>query len=496
MSQAEIRIWSDRPEAVINPDIYGHFAEHIGRCVYEGIWVGPESRIPNDGGIRLDVIAALKQLRAPVVRWPGGCFADVYHWRDGIGPIENRPSTVNIWWKQTEPNTFGTDEYMRFCRAVGCESYICVNVGSGSPREALDWLEYCNFGGDSTLTAMRSRNGSPEPYGVKYWGVGNENWGCGGRFTATDYATEYTRFSSYMRQLDPSIALIACGYSPCDANPSLHAWNHDFCNTMRQPDLIDLLSVHRYFSRGQGAAFSDSEFHALFGDLHAMERDLLQTEQLLAYFYPDKHVGIAVDEWGVWHPSAVVDNGTEQESTLRDAVFAGACLNLFNRHARHVTMANLAQTVNVLQCVAITRGSRMCLTPTYHVFDMMRPHMGAKALTHEVLCDAYDARPVNIHKPMPVPVLSTSVSRQGRKLLLTVANQTIDKDIEARVCLRDARIASATVRALQADDPRIANTIDHPSAITPGKPGTVGEKGEVVYVFPRHSFTAMRITLE
>ena len=213
MSDAAIRIWTGLPKASINPNIYGHFAEHIGRCVYEGIWVGKDSRIPNEDGLRLDVLAALKQLRAPVVRWPGGCFADAYHWQEGIGTQDERPQTANVWWRQVDPNTFGTDEFIRFCRAVGCEPYICLNVGTGTPQEAMEWLEYCNFAGDSTLAQMRAENGTEAPYGVKYWGVGNENWGCGGRFTARDYAKEYTRFASYLRQTDPAIELIACGYA-------------------------------------------------------------------------------------------------------------------------------------------------------------------------------------------------------------------------------------------------------------------------------------------
>jgi len=242
VSDATIRIWTQLPTATINSNIYGHFAEHLGRCIYEGIWVGEKSKIPNEGGLRLDVLAGLKQLRAPVVRWPGGCFADAYHWRDGIGPQDKRPETVNIWWKQSEPNTFGTDEFMRFCRAVGCEPYICLNVGSGSPQEAVEWLEYCNFGGDSTLTRMRAKNGSREPYAVKYWGVGNENWGCGGRFTAVDYAKEYMRFATYLRALDSSIELVACGTNPCTPNVALARWNHDFCHEMVYADLIDHLS--------------------------------------------------------------------------------------------------------------------------------------------------------------------------------------------------------------------------------------------------------------
>ncbi len=496
MSQAHIRIWTELPAARINPNIYGHFAEHLGRCIYEGIWVGPKSRIPNDKGVRLDVLAALKQLRAPVVRWPGGCFADAYHWRDGIGPAKSRPETVNIWWRQNDPNSFGTDEFMRFCQAVGCAPYICMNVGSGTPQEALEWLEYCNFGGDTTLTRMRADNGSPEPYGVKYWGVGNENWGCGGRFDARDYAKEYTRFATYLKALDLEIELIACGFSPYGGNPKWDNWNHDFCHQMRHADLIDHLSIHRYFARGAATSFSDAEFRAVFGDLITLEKDIQATDRLLGYFYPDRFVGLIIDEWGMWHPSAVVDNGLEQESSLRDALLAGACLNLFNRYAHRVTMANIAQTINVLQSVANTDGSKMYLTPTYHVFDMMRSHMGALVLTQDVQCDHYESHPVALSQKHPVPELSVSSSQSGNKVFLSVVNQTLDKDIEAVVQITDGRIASVSGKVLHADDPRDTNSFEHPKRITPKRLKVEAGPEGVSHVFQAHSFTTLTCTLE
>ena len=496
MSDGCLRIWADLPGPTINPNIYGHFAEHLGRCVYEGIWVDPKSRIPNESGLRLDVLAALKQLRAPVIRWPGGCFADNYHWRDGMGETTGRARTVNIWWRQTEPNTFGTDEFIHLCKAIACEPYLCLNVGTGTPREALAWLEYCNFGGESTLAGQRSVRGGAGPYGVKYWGVGNENWGCGGRFTAEDYAKEYVRFASYLRAADPTAQLIACGCSPGDyRNPPLVTWNHDFCDAMPHADLIDQLSIHRYFSRGTGTGFSASEYASLFGDLVAMERDLQLADNLLGYHYPDKFVGLAVDEWGMWHPSAVVDNGLEQENTLRDAVFAGAALNLFNRYAHRVTMANLAQTINVLQSVAMTDGAKMFLTPTYHVFDLMRPHMGARLLTHELECQEFETHPVGLRVKHSVPALSVSASISGKKIRLTVANQTADTDVTIRIDLRGAKVASAAGRVLDADSPSDVNTFDAPKTVYPRRLKHGLTEDEPAHTFPAHSFTALTITL-
>ncbi len=495
MSEAFLRLWPELPKARIQPAIYGHFAEHLGRCIYEGLWTGPKSRIPNEHGLRLDVLAAVKHLRIPVLRWPGGCFADDYHWRDGVGG--NRPVTANIWWRQGETNEFGTDEFLRFCEASGCAPYLCCNVGSGTPQEAREWLEYCTFGGDTTLTRQRAANGHPEPYEVKYWGVGNENWGCGGRFRPQDYAKEYVRFATYLKALEPSIQLVACGTHYGDyKNPVLNAWNHDFCQEMHHADLLDHISLHRYFSRGTGTQFSDSEFQSLFADVLTLEQDLELTETVLKYFYPNKHVGIIVDEWGMWHPEATVDNGLEQDHTLRDALLAGAVLNCFNRRAHRVTMANLAQTVNVLQCLAMTDGAKMFLTPTYHVFDMMRPHMGAELLTQAVECPAYEAHPIGMREKRNVPVLSVSASRAGTKILVSVVNQSLNDDIETLIQVRDAKIGAVSGRILTAKDPREHNTFKNPKAVEPKRIKAEPLKGELTHVFPRYSLTVLSLALE
>ncbi len=523
MSRPAINIWPALPKSVIRPEIYGHFAEHLGRCIYEGVWVGEGARLPNENGLRLDVLAALKHLRAPVVRWPGGCFADDYHWRDGVGPRAERPVTANIWWRQGEPNEFGTGEFMRFCRALGCQPYLCANVGSGSPREARDWVEYCNFGGDSSLSALRARDGSPEPHGVKYWGVGNENWACGGRLTGGDYAKEFARYGNYMKAMDPSVELVACGAQPSDRhsfkspfaggfrgmlgpptvpgmaehNPVQNDWNHDFCAGMQHPELIDHIALHRHFSRGPGRDFSDGDFRGLFADVFTLERDLKLTEAILAYHYPDKFVGIMVDEWGMWHPEAQVDNGLEQDHTLRDALLAASVLNLFNRWSHRVTMANIAQTINVLQCLAMTQGDRMFLTPTYYAFDMLRPHMGARAITHETDSPSYSAHPVGQSAPCNVPLLDASVSMAGKKVLVTVVNRSLDTDLETAIQLREFRAASVSAKVMAAPDPRATNSFAVPSGVASKRTKVDAvEGGTIVHVFPRHSLTALTITLE
>ena len=530
MSRPAINIWPALPKSVIRPEIYGHCTGHVGRCIYEGVWVGEGARIPNENGLRLDVLAALKHLRAPVVRWPGGSFADDYHWRDGVGPRSERPATANIWWRQGEPNEFGTNEFMRFCRALGSQPRLSANVGSGSPREARDWVEYCNFGGESSLSAARGRDGSPEPHGVKYWGVGNENWGRGGRLSGGDYAREFARYGNYMKAVDPSIELVACGAHSGDLrSPVSNDWNHDFCAGMRHSDLIDHIALHRYFSRGSGKDFTDGDFRNLFADVFSLERDLKLTEALLTYNYPDKFVGIMLDEWGMWHPEAQVENGLEQPHTLRDALLAASVLNLLNRWSHRITMANITQTVNVLQCLAMTQGNRMFLTPTYYAFEMMRPHMGAKALTHETDSPTYSTQTVAERALKPpfeggyreavgdvglrsleggaatrggkfvrdVPLLDASVSMAGKKVLVTAANRSLDTDLETVIQLRESRIASVTAKVMAAADPHAANSFAVPSAVAAKRTKVEAvEGGTIIHVFPRHSLTALTITLE
>jgi alpha-N-arabinofuranosidase len=496
MSSATLRLWPELAGPRISPNIYGHFAEHLGRCIYEGIWTGAKSRIPNEHGLRVDVIAALQHLRAPVLRWPGGCFADDYHWRDGIGPAKDRPTTVNLWWQQAEPNDFGTDEFMRFCQAAGTAPYLCTNIGSGTPREARNWLEYCNFSGDSTLTRLRAKHGREAPYEVKYWGIGNESWGCGGRFTAEDYATEYIRTASYMRAMDRGIHLIACGSGFGDGSiPAFVSWNQKFCEKMYHPDLIEHLSIHRYFTRGHALTFTDTEYRELFADLVMLERDIESTDAVLRYYYPDKHVGIAVDEWGCWHPEATTENGLEQPQPLRDAVHAGAVLNLFNRWAQRVDMANLAQTINVLQCLAMTKGRDMILTPTYFVFDMMSPHMGGSLVTQELETDTFCGHPMGLKRQCEIPYLSASASRSGNKLHITIANQTPDQDIELRIDLRGIAAALASGKLLHADSANAANTFETPKAVVSKRLKIEAAGTEIVQHIPRHSFTAIHVTL-
>ncbi len=504
MSQIEARwrIWPELTRAVISPNIYGQFIEHLGRCIYDGIWVGTESPIPNRHGFRLATLEALRALAVPVFRWPGGCFADDYHWEDGIGPRERRPRRINLWWYGEESNHFGTDEFIVFCREIGAQPYICANVGSGSPTEARNWLEYCNGSGQTHYAQLRVQYGHPEPYGVRYWGVGNENWGCGGHFTPEEYAEAYRRFATYLkpfnRTMTPPIELVACGHITPD-------WNQRFMAALgadRNPrvlHLIDHLSIHRYFRGPSDAEFTEDQYYRLMLDSLQLAEDLRRTRDVLDYYCgAQKRIGIIVDEWGTWYDQARAENGLEQKNTLQDAVIAGTTLNLFNRWADWVTMANLAQTVNVLQCVVQTAGEKTWLTPTYYVFDLYRPHMGNYVLTDELETPTHPV-PGPDRTPRALPLVDTSASRSpdGQTLVLTLVNRHWDAAIECRVELRGGfRVAEGTLRQLADEDVHASNSAESPDRVTPCSQ-VFGAHGETfAIVLPPHSVTALRLTLQ
>ena len=378
--EGTIRIFLEEPIARINPNIYGHFAEHLGRCIYEGIWVGEDSAIPNTDGIRNDVFEAMKRIKPPVIRWPGGCFADDYHWEDGVGPRDQRPRTINAHWGQViDTNEFGTHEFVEFCRRVGAAPYICGNVGSGSPRELRDWVEYCNFSGDSTRARQRAANGHPESFRVKYWGVGNENWGCGGNFDPEDYAVEYKRFSTFLFDFqDAPLYLIACGPSSNNAQ-----WTHKFFEKLGRRRRIHGFAAHYYCgTAGTSTEYTVEQWYQLIHRASLMENLVVQQRAIMDGYDPERRIGLIVDEWGTWHPP---ESGRErrflwQQNTLRDALVAALSLDIFNRHADKVVMGNIAQTINVLQAMILTEEEKMLVTPTGHVYGMYAPHQGARSL--------------------------------------------------------------------------------------------------------------------
>ncbi|MDZ7338451.1 MAG: alpha-N-arabinofuranosidase [candidate division KSB1 bacterium] len=418
----------------ISKYIYGHFAEHLGNCIYGGFWVGEDSPIPNTRGIRNDVIEALREIAPSVIRWPGGCFADTYHWKDGIGPREQRPSIVNTTWGGvTENNAFGTHEFLDLCELVGAEPYICLNVGSGTVREAADWVEYVNSDAQSPMTALRRKNGRERPWNVRFWAVGNESWGCGGNMTPEFYADLFKQFSTYLRFGD--LYRVASGGTDAD-----YHWTEVLLQkTQNYKHLIQGYSFHYYTvchgwnHKGSATQFDENDwFHTMKNTL-IMEQRLEHHIALLDLYDPENRIGLIADEWGNWFD---VEPGTNpaflfQQNTLRDAVTAALYLNIFNNHARRVKMANLAQTINVLQSVLLTKGEQLVKTPTFYVFKMYKVHQDATLLPIQVTCEDYT------FGGMTLPAVSASASRdsQGR-IHVSLANINPNKGIELEIDFR------------------------------------------------------------
>lgn len=417
----KVKVHSDRTAGTISRHIYGHFAEHLGRCIYEGIWVGKNSPIPNTNGIRNDVVKALKNLNIPVLRWPGGCFADEYHWKDGVGPADNRPRMVNTHWGGTvEDNSFGTHEFLELCGMLGAEPYINGNVGSGTVYEMQQWVEYMTFDGESPMSNFRKDNGRDEPWKVKYFGVGNENWGCGGNMRPEYYADEYRRYATYVRNYgDNKVYKIACG-----ANAEDYNWTEVL---MREAGgYMDGLSLHYYTlptgkwnDKGSATEFDSNDWFETLRRTLFIEELLSKHTAIMDKYDPAKRIGLIFDEWGTWYN---VEPGSNpgflyQQNTLRDALVAGINLNVFNQHCDRVHMANIAQTINVLQAMILTEGEKMILTPTYHVFEMYKVHQDAELVPVELESPSYTLGAVSI------PQLSVSASRNAEgKLHITLCN--------------------------------------------------------------------------
>jgi alpha-N-arabinofuranosidase len=369
---ATITLRADQSGPVINPNIYGHFAEHLGRCIYEGVWVGEDSKIPNTRGIRKDVVEALKKLNIPVLRWPGGCFADEYHWRDGIGPRDQRPAMINTHWGGvTENNHFGTHEFLDFCEQLGTEPYICGNVGSGTPQEMMEWVEYMTSDADSPMANLRRKNGRKEPWKVRYFGVGNESWGCGGNMRPEFYADNFRRFNTFVKNYGSNrVYRIACGANANDTN-----WTEVVMSQAGRR--MNGLSLHYYTiatgdwrNKGSATEFAENQWHSTLRRTLEMDDLIARHSAIMDKYDAQKRIGMVVDEWGTWYN---VEPGTNpgflrQQNTLRDGLVAALNFNVFHKHAARVVMANIAQTINVLQAMILTDKEKMILTPTYHAF--------------------------------------------------------------------------------------------------------------------------------
>jgi alpha-N-arabinofuranosidase len=477
--------------SIIRPELYGHFAEHLGACIDDGIWVGEDSPISNFGGIRSDVLDALRQLHPPVLRWPGGCYADDYHWEDGIGPRKDRPRRVNLWWGQgIEANAFGTHEFIQVCRYLGAEPYLAGNLGSGSPRQMRDWMEYCNFTGDSTLARRRAVNGSPVPFGVRYWGVGNEAWGCGGNFCPEDYAAEYKRFATYLREFGGvKPFLIACGPDGNNAD-----WTQRFFHKLNKFPHISGFAAHYYCGTAGPSAteFDVSQWYELLEKATRMERLVCEQRALLDQFDPDRKIGLIVDEWGTWHLPTPGRNPQHlwQQNTLRDALAAALTLDIFNRNADKLVMANIAQTVNVLQAMVLTQGEKMITTPTYHVFEMYRSHQGARTVRA-----FFEAPAISFaagDEKRQLPGLAGSASLKADLLTLSVVNPHATLPAEASIDLSDSKAREGELTVLTHQDLAAHNTFDSPHILRP----TTGRwEPSDRHVFPPASVSVLRFRI-
>ncbi|KAA0965617.1 alpha-N-arabinofuranosidase [Sporosarcina sp. ANT_H38] len=467
MENNQVIINTDIEEGTINKNIYGHFAEHLGRGIYEGIWVGEDSPIPNTNGIRNDIVEALKNISIPVIRWPGGCFADEYHWKDGIGPREGRKRMVNTHWGGlVENNHFGTHEFMMLCDMLGTEPYICGNVGSGTVQEMSEWVEYMTFDGESPMVNWRQENGRQEPWKVKYFGVGNENWGCGGNMRPEYYADLYRRYQTYVRNYgDNKLYKIAGGANVDDYN-----WTEVL---MREAGhLMDGLSIHYYtipgdFWTGKGSAtdFTEDEWTITMQRVLHTEELIKNHSIIMDKYDPDKRVGMIIDEWGTWFDA---EPGTNpgflyQQNTIRDALVAGVSLNIFNNHCDRVQMANIAQTVNVLQAMILTDGAKMILTPTYHVFEMYKVHQDAKKLAVEINVDSITSGGAVI----PQVSVSASKDKDG-KVHISLCN--LDNHADATITLNLRGIVDpihVAGRILTSEQMDARNTFEAPNTVEP-----------------------------
>lgn len=489
---AKLVINTHKKGPTIQKEIYGHFAEHLGRCIYEGIWVGTDSAIPNIRGYRKDVIEALKHIKIPTLRWPGGCFADEYHWKDGIGPYETRKQMINTHWGGVlENNHFGTHEFLDLCELLECEPYITGNVGSGTVQEMAEWVEYITLEGTSPMANLRTQNGREKPWRLTYFGVGNENWGCGGNMRAEYYADLYRRYQTYVRQFGPHrIYKIACGPSTDD-----YHWTEVL---MREAaSHMQGLSLHYYTvpgswqNKNSATAFSEQDWYETMEKAQYMNQLIVRHSAIMDRYDPDRKVGLIVDEWGTWYQN---EPGTNpgflyQQNTLRDALVAAIHLNSFNNHANRVKMANIAQMVNVLQAPLLTEGAKLVKTPTYHVFDMFKEHQNAE------LVETYLEGHQGDGNEKPQNLISASASRgKDGKILITLAQMHTTKEVPLSIILPGTSIKNCSGRILNASRIQEHNTFAEPERITI-KPFTgFSLKGEKIEInLPAHSVLSLTV---
>jgi alpha-N-arabinofuranosidase len=520
-ADSRVEILINEPVGTIAPEVYSHFIEHLGAVIYDGIWVGEKSKIPNYDGIRKALVDSLKKLKPGVIRYPGGCFADQYDWRDGVGARDKRPTRVNFWadthYKTTkayedleggpqkyEANQFGTDEFVSFCRMVGAQPYLAANVRSRDVRVFLEWLEYCNAPANmTTWSTERAKNGYPAPHKVSFWGVGNESWGCGGDFTPEEYATEFRKFTAWLPTYGIPLKLIGSGPNGGDI-----AWTRRFFQALaekggRQIAKLYGWGLHYYCgSTGQQIAneFTENEWYDLLERANRMESLVEDHWQVMGETDRERRVKLAVDEWGAWHkqdPDMPPGYLYAYAGTLRDALISAINLDTFQRHADKVTMANPAQMVNTIHSLFHTYEDKFILTPNYHVFEMYMPHSGATAVRTEFVAPKATFTRVDAQrKEVPASLwgLNGSASFKDKQLTLTVVNPSAKEAREAEIAIRGASIKSGDVHTLTSSDIHARNTFANPHALEPKDAAVNGTGSTISYTFPAASVT--RLTFE
>lgn len=463
-SQVQLNLNTASAKTKIDRNIYGHFSEHLGRCIYDGFWVSDTLNVPKKDRIRLDIVDALKKIQIPNLRWPGGCFADEYHWRDGIGPRNQRPKMVNTnWGGVVEDNSFGTHEFLELCSLLGCEPYISANVGSGSVEEMNKWVEYLNFDGESPMANERKQNGHPKPFNVHFWGIGNEAWGCGGEMTAEFYADNFRRYASYAKNYpNARLRKVASG-----ANSGDYHWTETLMKNIPH-NLMWGVGVHYYTvptgnwgHKGSATKFDEREYFTTMRNCLRMEEFVSKHSAIMDKYDSAKRVALAVDEWGIWTDVEPGTNGAflYQQNSLRDALVAATNLNIFNNHADRVRLANLAQTVNVLQSLILTKGRSILLTPTYYVFDLFKVHQDATLI------------PIQFNSPdyasgnEKIPALNISASKDSSGAVhISLVNLDPTKTISIQTSI-DGTWKTVTGKILTSANLTDINTFEQPKKV-------------------------------
>ncbi len=520
--EARIDVLVNEPIGKIAPNIYSHFVEHLGGVVYDGIWVGENSKVPNIGGIRRALVEHVKRIKPGVIRWPGGCFADQYDWRDGIGPREKRPRRVNFWadtnykvteaYKQLkdgpqkyEPNWFGTNEFMHLCRLTNAQPYIAANVRSLNVRAYLEWIEYCNApAGLTTLSDMRAAAGERDPFNVSYWGIGNESWGCGGDMLPEEYAEEFRRFTAWVPTYGGKINFIATGPNSGDVG-----WTRRFLSKLvekgsGQLNKVHTIGLHYYCGttgKGNALEYTEDEWYELIHRSDRIESLVMQHWNVMGESDPQHRVKLAVDEWGAWHlqdSSLPAGYLYGYPGTLRDALISAVNLDTFQRHADKVAMANPAQLINTIHSLFLAYEDKFVATPNFHVFEMYAAHSGAQAVRTEFIAPrvSYMRTVNNNRERTEFWGLSGSASLNGKQLTVTAVNPDAKNARETEISIAGARVGSGRARVLSASDIHSHNSFTNPNALEPRDEAVaVGAGGKLVYRFAPASVTRLQLTL-